>query len=231
MSYMRDIPVNNREILRHLNKYKDILVRDKEAFEKNFHLSCQEQKDQKDWWTGEEHKNEIVNQRTRHEGFPDVVYGYEMSVGRKGHEFFSQDCHPNDRLALTNELSFANEQIMTWLGVRNNALTAYYPPNGFISWHNNANAAAYNLIFTWSEEGNGSFSYVDPETKKIVNMPDKAGWQCKAAYFGHYGEEERLFYHAARTEGWRITVSFTFDVSKLSEELREDVLEEISAEV
>ena len=119
---------------------------------------------------------------------------------------------------------------MSWLGVKNNALTAWYPPGGFISWHNNANAAAYNLIFTWSETGEGQFEYVDPISKKVVVMQDKPGWQCKAAYFGHYGEPERLFYHAAKSDCWRCTVSFTFDTSVLSAELREDLLEEISSD-
>ena len=43
-----------------------------------------------------------------------------------------------------------------------------YPPGGYISWHNNANASAYNLVFTWSESGNGYFKYIDGETKKEI---------------------------------------------------------------
>ena len=73
-----------------------------------------------------------------------------------------------------------NQDLIEWLGVRHNALTAIYPPGGYISWHNNANASAYNLIFTWSESANGQFNYVDPSTKEVVVMRDVEGWQCKS---------------------------------------------------
>mgnify|MGYP001100383859 CR=1 FL=1 len=230
MSYMQDVPVLNRDLLTRLNRYRDFLMRDVSAFEKTFHLQCIPDKDHRHYWAGNKHLEEIINQGTDHEGFPDSIYGYELSVHRKDHEFFNNDVHPVVRKDLTAELSFMNKDLIDWLGVRHNALTAYYPPGGFISWHNNANAPAYNLIFTWSETGDGSFKYVDPVTKNVVTMQDHAGWQCKAAYFGHYDEQERLFYHSATTDCWRCTVSFTLDTSSLSEELREDLLEEISTQ-
>jgi hypothetical protein len=227
---MQDIPVRNRELLERLNRYRDFLLRDKEAFQQNFHAQCQQDRSNRHYWVGEKHLQEILDQGTHHEGFPDSIYGYELSVHRKDHEFFTRDANPSFRKDATAELSWFNKELIEWLGVRHNALTCFYPPGGYISWHNNANAAAYNLIFTWSETGDGHFQYVDPATKKIVTMKDHTGWQCKAAYFGHYGEPERLFYHAAKTDSWRITVSFTFDTSELSAELREDLLEEISSE-
>lgn len=230
MSHMQDIPVKNHELLARLDAYKLFLMKDIPKFEETFHLSCTQEARNRHFWAGKEHLDEIMDQGTHHEGFPDQMYGYEMSVGRKGHEFFNGNVHPSVRKEKTADIAFMNKDLMEWLGVKNNALTAWYPPGGFISWHNNANAAAYNLIFTWSETGAGQFEYVDPATKQVVVMEDKPGWQCKAAYFGHYGEPERLFYHAAKTDCWRCTVSFTFDTSQLSEQLREDLLEEISVE-
>ena len=227
---MQDIPVRNKELLNILNKYRDFLTRDKEQFEKDFHKSCVEQKDNRHWLAGDGHLEEILDQGERHEGFPDYMYGYEMSVNRKKHQFFEPDTHPVIRRDRTAELGNMNRLVTQFLGVRTTALTAYYPPGGFISWHNNANASAYNLIFTWSEEGKGQFDYVDPRTKEIVSMPDHAGWQCKAAYFGHYGEKDRLFYHCAKTDCWRLTVSFTFDTSSMSEDYRAELIEEISSE-
>lgn len=229
-SYMQDIPVRNTELLNILNKYRDLLTRDKDQFVEDFHRSCKEQKDNRHWLVGDGHLQEILDQGERHEGFPDYMYGYEMSVNRKKHQFFAEDTHPTVRRDRTAEISNINRLITQWLGVRTTALTAYYPPGGFISWHNNANASAYNLIFTWSEEGNGQFDYVDPRTKEVVSMPDKVGWQCKAAYFGNYGEKDRLFYHCAKTDCWRLTVSFTFDTSSMSEDYRADLIDEISSE-
>lgn len=227
---MQDIPVRNKELLNILEKYRKFLTRDKDEFQRVFHRSCKEHANNRHWLTGDGHLQEILDQGERHEGFPDYMYGYEVSVSRKNHQFFSKDAHPLERKDRTAELANLNRLISNWLGVRNTALTAFYPPGGFISWHNNANAAAYNLIFTWSEEGNGQFDYVDPRTKEVVSMPDVKGWQCKAAYFGHYGEKDRLFYHCAKTDGWRVTVSFTFDTSSMSEDYRAEVIEEISSE-
>ena len=103
-----------------------------------------------------------------------------------------------------------------------------YPPKGFISWHNNANASAYNLIFTWSETGDGYFKYIDGYTGDEIVIPDKKGWQCKAGYFGAYNEEpEKLVYHTASTDCWRITVSYIFNREEMSLGLQEDVIEEI----
>lgn len=230
MSYMQDIPVRNRDLLHRLNRYRDFLMRDIPEFEHDFHAQCQQDRSNRHWWVGDDYVRQVINQGTDHEGFPDSFYGYELSTHRKGHEFFSNNADPMTRKEKTADLAFMNQDLMAWLGVRHNALTAYYPPGGYISWHNNANAPAYNLLFTWSENGNGQFNYVDPVSKDIVVMPDVEGWQCKAAYFGHYQEPERLFYHSAKTDCWRITVSFTFDTSDLSEVLREDLLEEISSE-
>lgn len=231
MSYMQDIPIKNRELLQRLDAYRDFLLDDKEQFQKDFHLACSQEKDQRHFWAGKDHLEEIQAQGSRHEGFPDKMYGYEMSIGRKGHEFFEGDTHPSVRTKRTADIAFMNKDIMQWLGTRCNALTAWYPPGGFISWHNNANAAAYNLIFSWSETGDGQFEYVDPVSKEVVVMKDKQGWNCKAAYFGHYGEPENLFYHAAKTDCWRCTVSFTFDISQASLDYRDDLIEEITSEI
>lgn len=227
---MQDIQVKNEELLGLLDSYRDFLLKDVDLFQSNFHLSSKEESDNRSWWVGEKHLKEIVDQKENHEGFPDAIYGYELSVHRKNHEFFTKNASPVSRKEITAQLSNMGISLMQWLGVKHNALTAFYPPGGFISWHNNANAAAYNLVFSWSETGNGCFKYVDPTTKEVVVMKDHAGWQCKAAYFGHYGEPDRLFYHAAETDCWRITVSFTFDTSELSEEYRQELIEEISTE-
>lgn len=96
------------------------------------------------------------------------------------------------------------------LGIENSALSQLYPPDGYIGWHNNANASGYNLIFTWSETGEGTFEYLDPKSEGIVRLNDRRGWSCKAGYFGNYGEPSRVIYHCAYTNCWRMTLSYTF---------------------
>lgn len=225
VNYMEDVPVRNEELLGILNEYVEFMRQPE--FEKYMHRNCEQHKDQADYWAGDRHKDEIIAQGTHHEGFPDSMFGYEVSVHREGHEFFKRNAPAIYRRDATSQIANLNAQMMNWLGTKHNALTACYPPGGFISWHNNANAAAYNLIFTWSETGDGRFKYVDPISREVVVMEDHKGWQCKAAYFGHYGEPENLFYHAAETDCWRITVSFTFNTDEASVEFREEILEDI----
>jgi hypothetical protein len=125
-----------------------------------------------------------------------------------------------------------NYEFMNYLSTKTCALAVLYPPDGFISWHNNANASSYNLIFSWSETGNGYFQYVDGDTGEIVKLQDNQGWQCKAGYFGNYGEHEsKLCYHSAKTDCWRMTVSFIFDRTDMSLGIQDDVIEDIMTEI
>jgi hypothetical protein len=230
MSYMHDIPVRNKELLERLNRYRDFLMNDVEDFQKTYHLQCKEHAKNRHYWAGDVHLKEILDQGQRHEGFPDSVYGYELGVHRQNHQFFQDDVHPSKRRDKVAELGWMGNELLSWVGAKNNALTAFYPPGGYISWHNNANAPAYNLIFSWSETGDGQFCYIDPRTKEKVIMKDHKGWQCKAAYFGHYEEPERLFYHSASTDCWRITVSFMFNTTELSSTIRDELIEDIMSE-
>ena len=119
-----------------------------------------------------------------------------------------------------------NNKLQIILATYNNALCTVYPPGGFISWHNNANASAYNLIFTWSETGDGYWKHIDPYTKEQIIIKDKPGWQCKAFFFGGYADDPNsLVYHAASTDCWRMTISYVFD--RKHEQLQDDIIEEL----
>ena len=229
---LKDIPVRNKELLEILNRYVDLYNTD--GFMDNVHLHCENETDEesRDRWLSEKYLQEIVNMGENHEGFPDHMVSYSFKPHQPEHNTyaFENSADIDYRKKIMDQVYSTNDQMMFFLGVRNNALTSFYPPGGYISWHNNANAAAYNLIFSWSETGDGWFKYLDPETKEIVHMQDHAGWQCKAGYFGHYGEPDKLCYHAASTDCRRITVSFIFDISGGSMSLQDEVIEEISTE-
>ena len=229
---MRTIPVENEELLKILNKALTIKTRDEKMFEKYF--AKRGELDPNDNWVSDEYLHRIISMGKKHEGFPETMHGYEMRMNQREHQFFEKGVSgdPQEIEFRKSSMELLGESIseMTnWMGCRNNALNACYPPGGYISWHNNANAAAWNLIFTWSETGEGYFKYWDLEKKEVVYMHDKPGWSLKAGYFGHYGEPEKLFYHAAKTKCWRHTISFCFDRSELSRDVREDLLNEISS--
>ena len=96
------------------------------------------------------------------------------------------------------------------------ALGVIYPANGYMSWHTNADASGYNVLLTWSENGNGFFRYQDPITKEIVTMQDKPGWNCKVGYFGKHTETDKLVWHCCSTDELRISVAWIFPTVEAS---------------
>jgi len=178
------------------------------------------------WYTSREYANEVMRLGEQHDGYPDDMYGYSFSASRVKFR--------GDNIKAHNEIIERYERLINTFknnyAMKNNALFTLYPPNGFISWHNNANAAAYNVILTWSENGNGYFEYFDINKKEFVRIHDKPGWSCKISYFGHYGEKNKLLYHTAHTDCWRMTISFIFDTSQASQFAQEMFIEDISSE-
>ena len=95
------------------------------------------------------------------------------------------------------------------LGAHTSALLSYYPPGGFVGWHTNYDATAYQVLFTWSD-GNGYFRYYDMAKDEVVTIQDVEGWQCRHYYFGPEQEPENLCWHAAYAGGERITLAYKF---------------------
>ena len=124
------------------------------------------------------------------------------------------------------------------LGAHTSALLSYYPPGGYVGWHTNYDANAYQILFTWSD-GKGYFRYYDQEKDEIVHLPDVKGWQCRHYYFGSDKEPENLCWHSAYSGGERITLAYKFvnngvangDTKDTQAKLMRDMLiEEIESE-
>ena len=81
------------------------------------------------------------------------------------------------------------------LGAHTSALLSYYPPGGFVGWHTNYDANAYQVLFTWSETGEGFFEYYDKQKDKIIKIDDVPGWQCRHYYLSliHISEPTRPY--------------------------------------
>lgn len=222
---MKNVPIENKEILDALNGFlwyydnKDI-VADR--------LQLHGDPKQRKHFMSDEYRDHIIREDERHEGYPDGTHSWSLKCDRM---HFLDKKTTSDSAKLVSKYSELNTRLCTLLSTRNNALTQLYPPDGYISWHNNANASAYNIIFSWSETGEGNFQYVDGHTGKTVVMQDHKGWQCKAGYFGAYGEPwYNRVYHAAETDCWRITVSYIFDRTDMSMGLQDDIIEEIMSD-
>ena len=227
---MKNIPIKNKEVLGALNNFL-WYYENKDVVSKNLQLHGKAE--DRSYFCGNEYRDMIVKMDEKHDGYPEDCHSYALKADRLHHMGMEMD---EDRskasaAAFIERYSKYNEQLCQILCTRNNALTQMYPPNGYISWHNNANASAYNLIFSWSETGDGCFRYIDGHTGKEVVMKDTKGWQCKAGYFGAYGEPwYNRVYHAADTDCWRITVSYVFDRSDMALGLQDEIIEEIMSD-
>ena len=119
-------------------------------------------------------------------GFPEETYGVDLRNLR-----LYDTTHFHDMVV------GLDSKLMNFAGSRNCALKMYYPPGGYIGWHNNANAPGYNILFTYSETGEGDFRYIHPQTGELIIMSDPKGWSCKVGYYDVI--EGRPLWHAAWT--------------------------------
>lgn len=239
---MIDVPIKNQELLDILDEWV-WFYDNREDVEKYIKLKGSNQDMSK--WTCEEHRDAIVMEGVQHEGYPECLRGYTLEAHKilnhnLRREFIVDYQNEGDEaetranefiLKAAKKYSEINQKLGNLLVMKNNALAALYPPEGFISWHNNANASAYNFIFTWSETGDGCFKYIDADTGEEVILQDRKGWNCKAGYFGSYEEHQSsICYHAAETKCWRLTLGYMLDRSSFALGMQEDIIAEISGD-
>lgn len=208
------VPIHNEEVLNILQDYKWTYSEKYKPQETNMFIQPDEE--DRNHWVGKDYLNELINIGREHNGSPPAAMSYAIKPDHY---------HGDDKTDYYLDYMSLDGRMKSALGLQTCALNQLYPPGGFIGWHTNENASAYNLIFTWSETGDGYFEYVDPKTKELVRVQDKKGWTCKAGYFGSSYEPDRIVYHCASTECWRMTVSYTLG---FNEEYWRDVIEDIS---
>ena len=213
---MKTVPIRNQELMAILDKFVPLFQ------QINFEtatvdLDCSDIEQ----FLDDDYKNFILKEGRRHDGFPSKLVGLELSAK----DAWSKEPYYYEMISASAKLK---SELQGWTGTRQNALSAVYPAGGFISWHNNANAPGYNVLFTWSSEGDGQFEYIDPITKEHIVVPDVKGWQCKVGYYGTYEEHDRLMYHAARTNCLRATIAFMFNPDETGRQMSEMLIEDIS---
>lgn len=221
---MKSVNLKNQEVLETLDKMKDIWWKEKEVLQEYYHLNSPEAN--REDYISEEYREKIMHMGSAHDGYPEKLKGYNLKLSGLHQENNYLHKKGPGGLHISEKFNSLNTELQSLLSTNRNALAAVYPPGGFIGWHNNANASAYNIILTWSENGNGWWKHVDPQSNEVVTVPDVPGWQAKAFYFGAYEDGiENVVYHAASTDCWRMTVSYIFD--RHHKEFWEDVMEEL----
>lgn len=221
---MKDIPLNDYA----KNILNETLWFLKDDNYKSVSQSCRNQMSVQDadYFTGIEYFDKVRLEGTRHGGFPEAIVSH--SFGSNGMQFVPDAQEVAEEVGV--RINNFYEKIQTQLNLKKNALFSVYPPNGYISWHNNANASAYNFIFTYSETGDGHWRHYDPVKKEMVTIPDVAGWQCKAGFFGSYSDGmDKVVYHTARNggTGLRMTIAFIMDRSEMSSGIQDWVIDDI----
>tara|TARA_R110002096_G_scaffold69149_1_gene166375 strand:- start:45408 stop:46055 length:648 start_codon:yes stop_codon:yes gene_type:complete len=202
---MESFVIKNKEVIEILERFRYLYLDKYDIVNSNTNDVFSERfKGEADKYTGDKHLSDIIGLKEKHEGAASISY----SSGLKP-EHYKGDKPDEYR----KDFIDVDARIKLELGLQCNALAQLYPPGGFIGWHNNANASAFNLIFTWSETGDGWFKYIDPSTNEMVTMSDQQGWTLKAGYFGQYGSG-KVCYHGARTECTRMTISYVLGHNK-----------------
>ena len=125
---------------------------------------------------------------------------------------------------MSDTLKTLDNDLLTWSGSRNNAVKMFYPKQGFMGWHHNANAAGYNILLSWSQKGTGFFRYQDPLSKEIITIHDTPGWTCKVGYYGPWHQPDRIYWHCAHAvEEERFTLGYIIPHEGMWNDMVDDI--------
>lgn len=87
----------------------------------------------------------------------------------------------------------------------------FYPYQGFMGWHTNSNHPGTRIYFSYSDEGNSSFSYYDRAADRVVVSPDNKGWTVR----GFEIDPNNLLWHAVDCLNESGRFSFGFNTRRV----------------
>jgi len=203
---MEQVLIKNPDLIEVLDRYKNLVIPEKD----NIKLGGEPDKD--DYYTSKEFLDVMIDMGDDHIGFPLHTYGNDL---------IDRNISP-----IYNECWDIRQELGEVLVSPMCAVMMYYPSGGFMSWHNNWNCAGYNILLSWSETGNGFFSYKDPKTGNIVKILDSPGWTAKVGYFGSRDEPESIFWHCARSYEPRLTLGYVVPDENMWNMMIDDIASE-----
>jgi hypothetical protein len=204
---MREILIKNEEILDRLNGFiKTIESLDISELE----ISNRDPDISTNYGVSEKYLKIIVDKGSKHKGSPEAIIGVDLCA------------LPSEKLPIhwrefSDDIRF---NFTRELGAQQNALCCYYPPNGYIGWHDNHDAPGYTVLFNWSRGGDSFYRFRDPITKKMVTIDDRPGWSCKT---GWYGPGDGATFHCAKTNEPRWSIAFYLKDKELRDQLIYDI--------
>ena len=197
---MSEVVIRNKELLGVLDSFSDEML-SKPSYNDEKYWTYHEYDDihKGEYYTSREYLDECLSRYPELVGPPDRYFAQPISkMVREDKEMWGD-------FMQKVKYDFAAE-----IGAHTSALLSYYPPGGFVGWHTNYDANAYQILFTWSETGDGYFEYYDKKTDEIVRIQDVPGWQARHYYFGSREEEDLHCWHAAYAGCQRITLAYKF---------------------
>lgn len=194
---MSEITIRNKDFLKTLNQISDdFFAMDGYNNPNAYMYSSEEDMSNGEYYCSQEYLDDCMS-REKLIGAPDRHFAQPIS------KMVRVDARWKDYMKRV-KYDFASE-----IGAHTSALLSYYPKGGFVGWHTNYNASAYQVLFTWST-GKGFFRYLDKKTGKLVTHQDVAGWQARHYYFGPESEPENHCWHSAYAGGDRLTLAYKF---------------------
>lgn len=196
---MSEIQLRNKYFLNILDGFvEELLSKENYNDPKYYAYSSPEDMTKGEYYCSEKYLTECLSRDTL-VGVPDRHFAQPISkMKRADPEKWEEYMHKV-------KFDFAAE-----LGAHTSALLSYYPPGGFVGWHTNYDAFAYQVLLTWSKTGNGYFRYYDKAKGEIVTIQDVVGWQARHFYFGPENEPHNLCWHSAYAGDERITLAYKF---------------------
>ena len=194
---MSEITIRNKEFIKTLNKISDEFFSMDGYNNPDAHVySSEEDTHNGEYFCSQEYLDECLS-RDKLVGVPDRHFAQPIS------KMVRVDPKWKDYMKRV-KYDFASE-----IGAHTSALLSYYPKGGFVGWHTNYDASAYQVLFTWST-GKGFFRYLDNKTGELVTHQDVAGWQARHYYFGPESEPNNHCWHSAYAGGDRLTLAYKF---------------------
>lgn len=213
MKYI-DEPLNE-ELLEILNDFSTWFLDGNEQVYNKVHVDGKP--DENEYHTGDEYLKYMMDKHDKKmvDGFPEVTHGMNL---QHVESTFKVNQH-------RKRFSKIEQDMVAYMGARNCAVFMYYPTNGYMGWHHNANAHGLNLLLSYTKNGNGWFRYRDPITEEIITMEDKPGWGAKVGYYGKWDEPDKIYWHCARTYEPRLTMGFIIPNNDMWEMMKEALIE------
>ena len=203
---MKKLTINNKELLDVLTKWSDWF----NTYDLKSNVTFEGELDPDEWYTSKEYL-ESINPST-HSG-----YGGTHSYGA---DLLNYDHTTSDVRKYGRAI---DEALGPILSTNHSAVKMYYPEGGYMHWHNNHNVSGYNILLTYTKNGQGWFKYRDPKTRQIITMHDEPGWTAKAGYYGSNAELDRIYWHCARAYEDRFTLGYVIHHEEFWQMMCDDI--------